>query len=413
MHDLFLSGTDWAAAREDALSGADRAVSLLARDQYLRVVAWTAPLAVDEEEALLTCLFHGREEQRKLCPDERVLAQAQHARDRLIEGYQPLVLTLARSWLRRVESFDLMDLVQEGNLAVLEALAHYDETCCFPLKALVIASVRRALNELCWSDGMVRVPEYDRVFLKALNRAFSSLFQRCGREPSPVELAHEMQVPLERVFELLALRHCQVMRSLEGLIEREDAPEEYLPLASPFASSATQTLPEWKVERVRQAMETLTPRQREVMRLRYGFAEVYADSGMSQVETAQWLGVTQRRVCTAEQAAKYHLRDVLASASTEEGGVVSLPTLPCGTCGKPVPQVWGRVRRYCSRRCDRRAYKLRRKTEASCEERVITCLYCQQKVVHTGRRERRYCSPACRKKAYQKRLRVAAQEVIG
>src|SRR5215472_7175053 len=100
----------------------DRDVSLMALDQYMRAVRWTEPLAEEEEATLLRRVERGKQERLAPCPNQWVLSLARHARDRLVEGYQPLVIAVAKRCLWRFESMELLDLVQEGNIGLLRAI---------------------------------------------------------------------------------------------------------------------------------------------------------------------------------------------------------------------------------------------------------------------------------------------------
>src|SRR5207302_1859299 len=100
----------------------DRKVSLLAIDQYMRQVRWTDTLSREEEAVLFEWVARGKRERREDYPRQWVLEQARQARDRLVEGFQPLVIHFAKRYHHRVHSLDLLDLVQEGNLGLLKAI---------------------------------------------------------------------------------------------------------------------------------------------------------------------------------------------------------------------------------------------------------------------------------------------------
>src|SRR5437868_10600874 len=104
----------------------EREVSLLAIDQYMRQVRWTPDLTLQEEEELVERIARGKAEQQKACPNQVVMAEARQARDRLVEGYQRLVVYIARQYTYRFGSMELLDLVQEGNLGLLHAIDYHD-----------------------------------------------------------------------------------------------------------------------------------------------------------------------------------------------------------------------------------------------------------------------------------------------
>ena len=95
----------------------DGEMSLWADDLYFQAARQIAPLSREEEAVLLERVAAGKQEQIDACPDARVLAEAQAARDRLVEGFQGLVIASAeRAMARGFYSLELMDLVQEGNV---------------------------------------------------------------------------------------------------------------------------------------------------------------------------------------------------------------------------------------------------------------------------------------------------------
>src|SRR5437588_5762860 len=101
-------------------------VPLSAIEQYLRGVKSAAPLLEEEEAQLLLRIELGKVEQAKSFPDASALRASEQARDRLIEGYQPLLIGLARRYVRHCREMELLDLVQEGNVGLLHALEKFD-----------------------------------------------------------------------------------------------------------------------------------------------------------------------------------------------------------------------------------------------------------------------------------------------
>lgn len=399
------------AARDAALSGADREVSLLAVDQYVRFVSWTVALAEGEEEQLLARLVRGRAQ-----AGTSLSADAWMARDRLVEGYQPLVLDIARRWEGRFRTGDLMDRVQDGNVGLLKALAAYDEGQEYPFRALAVHCICQALAVSCWGDGLVTVPRRARKDFKALKQAELAWFQQYGREPSAGELAQVMGVPLERVFDLLVLARCRSISSLEEITQRYEYPEEYFAFASPFRS-VIESAPAWKSATIQQALErVLAPRQREVITYRYGFGELYADRGMLLEELAAFLGIAPTDIHTIEEGAKLRLAGVLAPVLRGQEAALPARVLPCEVCGKPVEQPGLRKRRYCSRQCNHRAYYRAQKAVGQTEGAgpcVVTCVVCGKEVIRQKHmRQRLYCSKTCKNRAFRMNRRQALRAEV-
>src|SRR5437016_8960153 len=103
----------------------DRGVSLLAIDQYMRLVKQIPRLSSEEETYLFEWVEQGRAEQVQPLPDKHILERARLARDRLVLGYQHFVIYTAKKYRRSCYSMELLDLISEGNLGLLRALAYH------------------------------------------------------------------------------------------------------------------------------------------------------------------------------------------------------------------------------------------------------------------------------------------------
>src|SRR2546423_8020884 len=135
-------------------------ISLMALDQYIREVRWLEPLTEEEEAQLLARIERGKYERRQLQPNAWRLSLAQAARERLVKGSLPWVIHLAKEYVSRARSMQLLDLIQEGNLGLLAAIEHNDVSKGYPLRALVTAYVRGGIvDALRERDGMGRIPD--------------------------------------------------------------------------------------------------------------------------------------------------------------------------------------------------------------------------------------------------------------
>ncbi len=135
----------------------DTDVSLTAEAQYMHQVHWTPKLTLEEETSLFQRLERGKHERAQLWPDQRVLADAKQARDRLVEGFQGFVTSLASQWVWRFRNMDLMDVIQEGNEGLMQAIELHDPTKGYPLRALAGTCIRHAIiDALAKRDGQVR-----------------------------------------------------------------------------------------------------------------------------------------------------------------------------------------------------------------------------------------------------------------
>src|SRR2546423_7090509 len=204
------------------MSGIDdqdnREVCLMALDQYIRQVRWLEPLTQEEEAQLLARIERGKYERRQLQPNAWRLSLAQAAQERLVEGYLPWVIHLAKGFVSRARSMQLLDLIQEGNVGLLHAIEHNDVSKGYPLRALVTAYVRGAiLDALRERDGMVRIPLRATRQLRQLRKAQRELLHTLRREATYTELAAHMQLSVEKVCELVCYQERQEVSSLEAV----------------------------------------------------------------------------------------------------------------------------------------------------------------------------------------------------
>ncbi len=290
----------------------DQHVSLLALDQYMRLVKWTPELTLEEEEQLLERVERGKQEQVKSCPDGQVLAEAKQACDRLVAGFQPLVIHIANGYKYRARSMDLMDLIQEGNLGLLQAIDGNDTSKGYSLAGLAGRCIRDAiLQALYYRDRQVRFSMRTEQALAHLSYMQSQLALSLGRDPSLEELVAAFSLDREKVEELLALSEQGQVESLHLLLD-EDEQEERSDFVTLFGAAvvAEDARQVQLAEAVHQAVEAaLSINEREVLCLRYGF-----DGACHlQREAAVVLGMMPNSIQRIERRAKARLCEQLAS----------------------------------------------------------------------------------------------------
>jgi len=304
----------------------DQDVSFMAFDQYMRLVNWTPRLSDEEILQLLQRIAQGKAEQMKAYPDARVLAQAKEARDHLVVGLQRLVICNARRCLRRYQKMELLDLIQEGNIGLLQAIEKHQPERDREFIGLASVFIRQALWQAALErcDGM-RLPEnIGRVVCKAY-KVERQLLATLGREPSTAEVAQAMGIEEQSLQEALACEERrQSMKSLQGLLWEEDAEDQHS-FVSLFetwveADEARRVRVEQAVE---EAMTRLTPREREVMRMRYGLD----GQCLNMPDVAQVMGTTLKAVECLGVSARKRLRNALApvvlGAQAEDEGKVA------------------------------------------------------------------------------------------
>lgn len=322
----------------------DRDVSLLAVDQYFRQVRRTQFSTREEDRALLARVVAGRG------ADGSFSADAVAARDRLIEAYQGWVIRLASRLVRHCRVLERMDLIQEGNIGLMQAIASYDPALVHSVPGWFCEYIHHAMSRaMIEQDTAVRLTQRNRTELIVLRQTEERLCETLRREPTVAELAAALRMSQARVWDLQRLRHWQRVESLQGLLAEEEMEEDRYDFVSLFEQFVQES--SWKSERVRQAVaEALTKRQQEVIRSRFGMDE-QDGRALLQVETATALGLRAASIRRIEQAAYQRLAEVLPQ---QVGIVVETrpAVLVCDWCGREFPPRFGTRRdNYCHDRC--------------------------------------------------------------
>ncbi len=311
--------------RDDALSGANRDVSLSARDQYFRALDWREVLSNEEREKLLQRLVRGNVERRQPCPNQWLLSLARHARERLVEAYQPLVVGLARRRVFLFKSLELLDVIQEGNIGLLHAFDTYDDMKAGEVEfgAFATTAIKRALSAAVNRyDVFIRVSwrTHDLVTRKSLVE--KELRQHLGRQPLLPEIAEAMEMSEEVLDKGVQLAKRREVRSLHQLIEKHEQPEDTMAFTRLYQSAmvsedARQHELAATFERVFAA--AMPEQQRQVLELRYGFGDVPTEMRSAEL-VREMLGLEMgEQVRSSEKKAKERLRGLLEPVMLPDG----------------------------------------------------------------------------------------------
>ncbi|MGI9059220.1 MAG: sigma-70 family RNA polymerase sigma factor [Ktedonobacteraceae bacterium] len=309
----------------------NRDVSLLAHDQYMREVTYRERLSFEQQ----ACLFQ-RMARHSHHPENAWLASlAQDARARLVEEYQSLVIAIARRWQSSCTSMQVDDLIQEGNLGLLQVM---DWVVSHEDWASFAGMAARAIGWAVWDAYMnrERFVRYSATVEKDLYHLHVAEHQVEARtltdsstRAEVAEVAAWMQVSEQRVRTLLALRRQARVESVQALVASSlHAQDDYLVFRPLFADGwqegttgqepASQE-PTARAQAVQHAMTLLTARQEQVIRLRWGLTEGDATE-YSLGQIAARLGMSCQCVQTHERRAKARLAQVLQA--TAPGNVV-------------------------------------------------------------------------------------------
>ena len=254
---------------------------------YLKEIGKVPLLSADEEVELAKRMAEGDEDAKK----------------RLAEANLRLVVSIAKRYVGRGMLF--LDLIQEGNLGLIKAVEKFDYHKGFKFSTYATWWIRQAITRAIADQARtIRIPVHMVETINKLIRVSRQLLQELGREPTPEEIAAELDMPVERVREILKISQEPV--SLETPIgEEEDShlgdfiQDDNFPVP---AEAAAQTLLKEQLDEV---LDTLTEREQKVLRLRFGM-----DDGRARTleEVGKEFDVTRERIRQIEAKALRKLR---------------------------------------------------------------------------------------------------------
>jgi RNA polymerase primary sigma factor len=321
-----LDSLDAAEAEAVALSGAPAAVSAEVDldDQtstmgdsvhtYLKSIGRTSLLTAEQEVNLAKRIEAGLFAEHKLEtePDlpadyrrdlELVAEDGRRAKAHMLEANLRLVVSVAKKYSDR--GLSLLDVVQEGNLGLIRAVEKFDYTKGYKFSTYAMWWIRQAIQRgFADSARTIRLPVHVLEMLSKLSRVERDMHQRLGREPTPEELAVELDRTPDQIEELLRTSRQPISldstigedgeTSIGDLIEDTDAPE-----ASELVDRQLMA------DQLRHALDALTPREATIMAMRFG---LYDGNPHTLDEIGRALGLTRERIRQLEKQSLSKLR---------------------------------------------------------------------------------------------------------
>ncbi|MDX2163481.1 MAG: RNA polymerase sigma factor RpoD [bacterium] len=279
---------------------------------YLKEMARVPLLSNEEEIQLASRIAAGEEAMKALRQSPNHACQGEWAlmvedgfaaRDHLIRANTRLVVSIAKKYMNRGVPF--LDLIQEGNLGLMKSVEKFDYRRGFRFSTYATWWIRQTITRAIADQGRtIRVPVHMSDSIRRLYRTARKLEQENGRKPSPEEIASEIKMDARKVRWMLRVSWQPL--SLESPVGEDDDSEfgHFIENES-VPSPAQSTYEKMLQEKIEGLLDTLTPREARILRLRFGLLNGRCHT---LEEVGQKFGLTRERIRQIEGKALRRLR---------------------------------------------------------------------------------------------------------
>ena len=282
---------------------------------YLKEIGKVNLLTYDEEVELAQAMeagnaakeqmeeYGGELDEEAKAELNQLIKKGEKAKQRLAEANLRLVVSIAKRYVGRGMLF--LDLIQEGNLGLIKAVEKFDHTKGYKFSTYATWWIRQAITRAIADQARtIRIPVHMVETINKVIRVSRQLLQELGHDPTPEEIAEEMNMPVDKVREILKIAQEPV--SLETPIGEEEDSHlgDFIPdedASEPSEAASFTLLKEQLVE----VLSTLTPREEKVLKLRFGI-----EDGRTRTleEVGKEFNVTRERIRQIEAKALRKLR---------------------------------------------------------------------------------------------------------
>ena len=285
---------------------------------YLKEIGKVPLLTADQEVELATVMSAGREAEARVAQAEadgstipeaemaelkKQIKAGEKAKQQLAEANLRLVVSIAKRYVGRGMLF--LDLIQEGNLGLIQAVEKFDYTKGYKFSTYATWWIRQAITRAIADQARtIRIPVHMVETINKVIRVSRQLLQELGHDPSPEEISEEMNMPVDKVREILKIAQEPV--SLETPIGEEEDSHlgDFIPdegASEPSEAASYKLLREQLMD----VLSTLTPREEQVLKLRFGIEDGRA---RTLEEVGKEFNVTRERIRQIEAKALRKLR---------------------------------------------------------------------------------------------------------